>query len=203
MLKGLISQKEKGGKSPSSEVEAPVSKKIKIENEAELKLISMEVDVFPRVRPPPKSQLTSAYALSARDDLNLKTIVKDPLSIRTTNQESQPTASRTLVRTLSSQDNVWEAEDPRVPLVSREDKQKALKMWKDKMIVTDDYKPYQKRTEAECKKEIKFLKTAMADFRMLKIKGPAALKTDHPSFRTIQNRYYIPKDFCMPEQFFR
>ena len=180
-----------------------MSKKIKIENEAELKLISMEVDVFPRVRPPPKSQLTSAYALSARDDLNLKTIVKDPLSIRTTNQESQPTASRTLVRTLSSQDNVWEAEDPRVPLVSREDKQKALKMWKDKMIVTDDYKPYQKRTEAECKKEIKFLKTAMADFRMLKIKGPAALKTDHPSFRTIQNRYYIPKDFCMPEQFFR
>ena len=40
-----------------------------------------------------------------------------------------------------------EAEDPRVPLVSRDDKQKALKMWKDKMIVTEDYKPFQERTE--------------------------------------------------------
>ena len=153
-----------------------MSKKIKIEDEAKLKLISMEVDVFPRVRPPPKSQLTSAYALSARDDLNLKTIVKDPLSIRTTNQESQPTISRTVVRTLSSQDNVWEVEDPRVPLVSREDKQKALKMWKDKMILTEDYKPLQERSEVDHRKEIRFLKSAMLDFRMLKIKGHAALK---------------------------
>ena len=150
----------------------------------------MEVDILPRVRPPPKSQLTSAYALSARDDLNLKTIVKDPLSIRTTNQESQPTASRTLVRTLSSQDNVWEAEDPRVPLVSREDKQKALKMWKDKMIVTDDYKPYQKRTEAEYMKEIKFLKTAMADFRMMKIKGPVVTLAGYCVCSTTVPRQY-------------
>jgi hypothetical protein len=108
-----------------------------------------------------------------------------------------------VVRTLSSQDNVWEVEDPRVPLVSREDKQKALKMWKDKMIVTEDYKPFQERTEEDHRKEIRFLKSAMLDFRLLKIKGPAALKTDHPSYRTIQTRYYIPKDFCMPEQFFR
>ncbi len=92
-----------------------------------MKLISMDVDVHPRVRPHPKNQLTSAYTLSTRDDLNLKTIVKDPLSVRTTNQESQMTVSKTVVRTLSSQDNIWEVEDPRVPLVTREDKQKALK----------------------------------------------------------------------------
>ncbi len=143
ILKGLIPQAEKGGKSPSSESEAPMSKGIKIEDETELKLISVEVDVLPRVRPHPKSQITSAYTQSTRDDLNLKTIVKGPLSIRTANQERQATASRTSVRTLpnqepqgtasrtsvrtlSSQDHVWEAEDPKAPLVSKEDKQKAL-----------------------------------------------------------------------------
>jgi hypothetical protein len=56
-------------------------KRIKIEDEKELKLISVEVDVLPRVRPRPKNQMTSAYTQSARDDVNLKTIVKDPLSI--------------------------------------------------------------------------------------------------------------------------
>ncbi len=100
VLKGLIPQAEKGGKSPSSENEAPMSKRIKIEDETELKLISVEVDVLPRVRPHPKSRLTSAYTQSARDDANMKTIVKDPLSIRTTSQESQAAASRTSVRTL-------------------------------------------------------------------------------------------------------
>jgi hypothetical protein len=203
VLKGLIPQAEKGEKSPNSEVEASMSKRIKIEDETELKLISMEVDVLLRVRPHPKSQMTSAYTQSARDDVNLKTIVKDPLSIRTANQEPQATASRTSVRTLSSQDHVWEVEDPRVPLVSREDKQKALKLWKDKMIITNDYKPFQQRSEVEHMKEIKFLKSAMVDFRKLKIKGQAALKSDHANFRTIQSRYYIPRDFCMPEQFFR
>ncbi len=219
-MKGLIPQTEKGGKSPSSENEAPMSKRIKIEDETELKLISLDVDVLPRVQPHTKSQMTSAYTQSARDDANLKTIVKDPLSIRTANhepqatasrtsvhsltrQESQPSASRPVVRTLSSQDNIWEVEDPVVPLVSKEDKQKALKMWKDKMLDSGYYKPLQERSEAEHKKEIKFLKSAIYDFRMLKIKGHAALQSDHVNFRHLQNRYYIPKDFCMPEQFFR
>ncbi len=88
-------------------------------------------------------------------------------------------------------------------MVSREDKQKALKLWKDKMLISNDYKPFQQRSEAEHKKEIRFLKSAMVDFRKMRIKGQAALRSDHASFRTIQSRYYIPRDFCMPEQFFR
>ena len=66
------------------------SKRIKIEGEKELKIISKEVDVLPRVRPPPKNPMTSAYTQSVRDDTNLKTIVKDPLSIRSTSKASVP-----------------------------------------------------------------------------------------------------------------
>ena len=88
-------------------------------------------------------------------------------------------------------------------MVSKEDKQKALKLWKDKMITSSDYMPFQERSEAEHMKEIKLLKSAIYDFRMLKIKGQAALQSDHANFRHLQSRYYIPKDFCMPEHFVR
>ncbi len=124
VLQGLIPSVEKDGKSPSSIAEAPKSKRIKIEDEKELKIITVEVDVLPRVRPPPKNQMTSAYTQSVRDDANLKTIVKDPQSIRATVQASVPTASRTSVRT-SSNTSVWENEEPMVPLVTREQKKEA------------------------------------------------------------------------------
>jgi hypothetical protein len=58
---GLIPSAEKGEKNPSRIAEAPKSKRIKIEDEKELKLISMDVDVFPRVRPQTKNQMTSGY----------------------------------------------------------------------------------------------------------------------------------------------
>jgi hypothetical protein len=58
-----------------------VSKRIKIKDEKELKLITVEVDVLPRVRPPPKNQMTSAYTQSVRDDANIKAIVRDLQSI--------------------------------------------------------------------------------------------------------------------------
>jgi hypothetical protein len=132
VMNGLIPSAEKGGKNPSSIAEAPKSKRIKIEGEKELKIISMEVDVLPRVRLQPKNQITSAYTQSLRDDMNLKTIVKDPLSIRATAQASVPIARRTSVHTLSNA-SVWECEESRVKLVTREQKWEALKMWKDLM----------------------------------------------------------------------
>ncbi len=73
-------------------------------------------------------------------------------------------------------------------MVLKEDKQKALKLWKDKLLTCSDYKPFQERSEAECMKEIKFLKSAIYDFRMLKIKGQAALQSDHVNFRHLQSR---------------
>jgi hypothetical protein len=92
LLQGLIPPVEKGGKSPSSIAEAPKSKRINIEDKKELKIISVEVDVLSRVRPPPTNQMTSAYTQSVRDDTNRKTSVKDPLSIRATAKALVPTA---------------------------------------------------------------------------------------------------------------
>ncbi len=69
-MKGLIPQAEKGAKSPSSSAEAPKSKRVKIEDDTELKFIKLEVDVLPRKRPPPKNQITNAYTQSVRDDAN-------------------------------------------------------------------------------------------------------------------------------------
>ncbi len=43
----------------------------------------------------------------------------------------------------------------------------------------------------------------MADFRFMKLKGLAVLRTEHKNYRTIQSRYFIPRDFRMPEQFFQ
>ncbi len=50
VLQGSIPPVEKGGKSPSSIEEAPKSKRIKVEGEKELKIISVEVDVLRRIR---------------------------------------------------------------------------------------------------------------------------------------------------------
>ncbi len=43
----------------------------------------------------------------------------------------------------------------------------------------------------------------MVDFRYTKLKGLAALKTEHKNYRAVQGRYFIPREFCMPKQFFR
>ncbi len=89
-----------------------------------MKIISLEVDVLPRMRPPPKNKMTSAYTQSVRDDTNLKTIVKDPQSIRATTKASVPTEKRTAVHTLSNA-SVWKCDEPRatvqasVPTASR------------------------------------------------------------------------------------
>ena len=203
VMNGLIPPIEKGARNPSSIEEAPKSKRIKIEGEAELKIITLEVDVHPRVRPKAKNMMTSAYTQSRRDDANLKTIVKDPSSIRTTEQASVPIARKTSVHTSSSA-SVWEnTEEPTVALVTREQKNKALKMWKDLMLTTNDYLPSRERTEAGHVKEIRFLKTAMLDFKMMKLKGLAALKSEHELYSTVKGRYFIPKEFCMPDQFFQ
>ncbi len=113
------------------------------------------------------------------------------------------TASRTPVQTSSSNTSIWENEDTPAPLFTREQKCESLNMWKDLMLTTGDYKPSQHQPELAHLKEIKFLKAAMGDFRGMKLKGLAALKTEHDNYRTVQSRYYIPREFCMPEQFFR
>ncbi len=124
-------------------------------------------------------------------------MVKDLQSIRTTVQASEPPASRNSVHTFSNS-SVWERDSsevayaPREVIVTRDQKQDALKMWKDLMSTTNDYKPSHQRSEEDHLKDIKFLKSAMADFRFLKLKGLAALRSEHSNFLTVQSRYFIP-----------
>ncbi len=43
----------------------------------------------------------------------------------------------------------------------------------------------------------------MASFRSLKLQGIASLRDEHKEFVHLQEKYYIPKEFCMPEELFR
>jgi hypothetical protein len=90
-----------------------------------------------------------------------------------------------------------------VPLVTRAQKQEGLKMWKDLLIQTKEYRPFQERTEEENLKEVKFLRAAMSNFRLLKLQGMDSLRHEHSEFGYLQEKYYIPKAFCMPEELFR
>ena len=90
-----------------------------------------------------------------------------------------------------------------VPLVTREQKQEGLKMWKDLLIQTKDYRPFQESTEEENLKEVKFLRAAMTNFRLLKLQGMDSLQHEHSEFQYLQDQYYIPKTFCMPADLFR
>jgi hypothetical protein len=90
-----------------------------------------------------------------------------------------------------------------VTLVAREQKQEGLKMWKELLIQTKDYRPFQQRTNEENLKEVKVLRSAMNNFRSLKLSGIDSLRATHPDFRFLQEKYHIPGDFCMPEELFR
>jgi hypothetical protein len=90
-----------------------------------------------------------------------------------------------------------------VELVTIEQKMEALKIWKDLLISTKHYQPLVPRTKEEELKEVKVLKSAMNHFRLLRLSGMNKLRNTHDEFKYLQERYYIPRDFCMPADFFR
>ncbi len=76
-------------------------------------------------------------------------------------------------------------------------------MWKELLIQTKDYQPFNQRTEEENLKEVKVLRSAMAHFRALRISGIEGLRAMHPEFCYLQEKYHIPGDFCIPAELFR
>jgi hypothetical protein len=93
--------------------------------------------------------------------------------------------------------------DGTVTLVTKEQKQEGLKMWKELLIQTKDYRPFQPSSDDEKLKEVKVLRSAMAHFRSLRLSGIDALGAPHPDFRFLQEKYHIPGEFCMPADLFR
>jgi hypothetical protein len=99
--------------------------------------------------------------------------------------------------------NNGKSQDATVTLVTREQKQEGLKMWKELLIQTKDYQPFNQRTEDENLKAVKVLRSAMSHFRSLRLSGMEGLRATHPEFRYLQEKYYIPGEFCMPTELFR
>jgi hypothetical protein len=94
-------------------------------------------------------------------------------------------------------------DSPAVELVTMEQKMEALKIWKDLLVSTNHYQPLVPRSPEEELKEVKVLKSAMNHFRLLRLTGMKKLRNTHDEFKYLQERYYIPRDFIMPADFFR
>jgi hypothetical protein len=99
--------------------------------------------------------------------------------------------------------NNGKTQDATVTLVTREQKQEGLKLWKELLIQTKDYQPFNQRTEDENLKAVKVLRSAMSHFRSLRLSGMEGLRATYPEFRYLQEKYHIPGEFCMPADFFR
>jgi hypothetical protein len=99
--------------------------------------------------------------------------------------------------------NNGKSQDTPTTLVTKEQKQEALKIWKELLIQTNHYHPFNQRTEEENLKEVKVLRSAMSHYRSLKLSGMEALRATHPEFIYLQEKYNIPREFSMPEDFFR
>ncbi len=99
--------------------------------------------------------------------------------------------------------NNGKSQDAAVTLVTREQKQEGLKIWKELLMQTNDYQPFKQCTEVENLKEVKVLRSAMSHYRSLKLSGMEGLRATHPEFRYLQEKYRIPGEFSMPKDFFR
>ena len=117
--------------------------------------------------------------------------------------QSQADKARIAINDQAKAVNDERIQNGSVALVTREQKQEGLKMWKDLLIQTKEYRPFQERTEEENLKEVKFLRAAMSNFRLLKLQGMDSLRDEHSEFEYLQEQYYIPRTFCMPEELFR
>ena len=94
-------------------------------------------------------------------------------------------------------------DSPAVELVTMEQRMEALKIWKDLLVSTNHYQPFVPRSPEEELKEVKVLRSAMNHFRLLGLTGMKKLRNTHDEFKYLQERYYIPRDFIMPADFFR
>ncbi len=83
-------------------------------------------------------------------------------------------------------------QESNVASVTSDQRRDGLKMWKDLLIQTKDYRPFQQRSQEENLKEVKILRTAMSDFRNFRLCGMDSLRATHSAFSGLQAKYSIP-----------
>jgi hypothetical protein len=88
--------------------------------------------------------------------------------------------------------------EPEPPIVTSQQKEEALKMWKDLLMETKDYKPFLHKPRDEHDKSIQFLSNAMKGFRESKLRGLKLLEWQHGPFGPLQTTMHIPKVFLCP-----
>ena len=98
--------------------------------------------------------------------------------------------------------NKGKDQDDMVTLVTREQKQEGLKMWKELLIQTKDYRPFQQRPEEENLKEVKVLRSAMPHFRSLRLSGiDCGLRI--LIFVSFRRNITFPETFWLPQRVLR
>jgi hypothetical protein len=133
--------------------------------------------------------MTSAYSQSLRDNANLLVMTKDVRSIKPTGQQisgdKQESASQGLNTSSSSSQQVNHSDDgggynePGPPLVTKEQRDKSLKLCKEALIRSNGYAPRLNHPKEEHLRNINFLIGAMLAFRNANLKGMRAHTWEH------------------------
>jgi hypothetical protein len=84
-----------------------------------------------------------------------------------------------------------------------EKKAYALTTWKNLLMKTKDYLPYRVRTIEAYEISIKRLIGAMRNYRENKPAGELLLQWNHEWYTTLQQEYWIPQTYCLPEVYFK
>jgi hypothetical protein len=156
--------------------------------------------------------MTSAYSQSLRDNANLLVMTKDARSIKPSGQQisgdKNESATRGLnMSTSSSQQANHQSDDggysePGPPLVTKDQRNKSLKLWKEALIRSGDYVPRQNHPKEEHSRNINFLIGAMVAFRNANVKGVRAHQWEHGQYGPLQKKLRIPQIYCPVEKYF-
>jgi hypothetical protein len=124
--------------------------------------------------------MTSAYSQSLRDNANLLVMTKDARSLKSAGQEisgdKKEFTTRGLNKSSSSAQQVYQSDDggynePGPPMVTKDQRDKSLTMWKEALIKSNGYAPRLNLQAKEHAQNISFLIAAMVAFRNAKRKG--------------------------------
>ncbi len=155
--------------------------------------------------------MTSAYSQSLRDNANLLVITKDARSIKSSGQQvsgdKNEYATRGLNMSPSSSQQANQSDnggynEPGPPLVTKEQRDKSMKLWKEALIHSNIYAPRLNLPKEEHLQTISFLIAAMVAFRNANLKGERAHTWEHGQYGPLQKKLHIPRIYCPMDKYF-
>jgi hypothetical protein len=86
---------------------------------------------------------------------------------------------------------------------TRQDIIRALDLWKNYLVKSEEYIPFQQRSEDLNIERIRVLKGAMSDYTRFNPGGPQSEIFQHPRFGPLQREFNIPMHYTPPAYFFK